>query len=186
MKLRLRKVEWHSLLTPVILLFQLVTESKEQQIKQWLTWKKRNTSSLTNQEFLFPKSESDYFAACLKTFNGFLMPKEKKKKIQIPLGSIRGPLCAMRSGLSLPLQPYFSKPLSCSFYPVWNSEILQMLWLFCAHALAQVNCFLWKVHLPKLSFPPSNSIDQLILKDRFSSKATPLGPSFLLAFRDPL
>ena len=79
MKPRLRKVKWHSLLTLATLLFQSKIESKDQTIKQWFTRKKRNTSSLTNQEVLFPKSKSDYIAACLKPFNGSLMPKGKKK-----------------------------------------------------------------------------------------------------------
>lgn len=81
MKLRLWKVKWHSLLTPVILLFQSIIESKDQTIKPRLTCKKRNTSSLTNQEVLFPKSKSDYIAACWKPLNGFLMPRGEKKNL---------------------------------------------------------------------------------------------------------
>ena len=151
MKPRLQKVKWHSLLTPATLLFQSKIESKDQIIKQWSTCKKRNTSSLTNQEVLFPKSKSDYIAACLKPFNGSLMPKGKKK-IWIPLWGMRSPLCGMRCGPSLPLQPHFQSP---SRAHAKCSAILPRLWLFCALASAHVNCFFWKVHLPKPSFPPS-------------------------------
>lgn len=163
MKRSLWKVKWHRLLTPIILLFQSIIESKDQTIKQWLTYKKRNTSSLTNQEVLFLKSKSDYIAVCLKPFNGFLMPK--RKKIEIPLCGIRGPLCDTRSGCSLPLQLYFSKGplLLLALSHAQSFTVLQILRLFCAQAFAQVICF--SAHLPNpLSPPTPTPLTNLFLK----------------------
>lgn len=51
---------WLSLLTLITLVFQTIIESKGQTIQQYLTFKKRNMSSLTNQEILFPKGKYDY------------------------------------------------------------------------------------------------------------------------------
>lgn len=131
MKLRLWKVKWHSLLTPVILLFQSIIESKDQTIKPRLTCKKRNTSSLTNQEVLFPKSKSDYIAACWKPLNGFLMPRGEKKKSKL-LCVAWEVLCATR-GLAphYPSSHASQRPARApSTRPCKRSEILQTLWLF--------------------------------------------------------
>ena len=69
---------------------------------------------------------------------------------------MRSPLCGMRGGPSLPLQPHFQSPSRARLLShAQCSEILPRRWLFCALALAQVNCFFWKVHLPKPSFPLS-------------------------------
>lgn len=109
----------------------------------------------------------------------------KRKKIQIPLCGIRGPLCDTRSGPSLPLQPYFSKdPLVLLILSHAKCfEILQMRWLFCAHAFAQVICCFWKVHLPKRSFPFRSLIllPNLSLKTDSVQRLPPWDlPSFLL------
>lgn len=170
--MRLWKGKWHGLLAPAILLLQSVIESEDQTAKQRMTCKKRHTTPWTNQQVSFPKSKSDYIAACLKLFNGFLMPKGKKNpnffvwhKRSFVWHKIWALITSPAVFLKGPLLLLILSHAECS-------EILQMLWLFCAHVFAQVKCFFWKVHLPKPSFF-SNSTDQFIFKDRFSSKATP-------------
>lgn len=165
------------LLTPIILLFQSIIESKDWTIERWWIYKKRNRSSLTNQA-LFPKSKYDYIAAYLKPFNGFFMPKGK---IQILLSGIRVhcvaqalaphylsscvPQKAPHAPYSQPRKMFYnsSKPLAFSAPMPW------IKWF----------AFFWKVHLPSsLSLFSSNSVDQFTFKDWFSSETFP--PSFLL------
>ena len=186
MKPRLWKVKWHSLLTLATLLFQSKIESKDQTIKQWFTRKKRNTSSLTNQEVLFPKSKSDYIAACLKPFNGSLMPKGKKKP-EFLCGAWEG-LCEACDVAPHYLSDRTFKAPLVSFYSVMQNVLRfsQASGLFVPLPRLKLIAFsersIFQNH-PLL--PPSNSTGQFIFKYWFSSKAT-LSEAFLPASRDNL
>lgn len=187
MKPRLRKVKWHSLLTPATLLFQSKIESKDQTIKQWFTCKKRNTSSLTNQEVLFPKSKSDYIAACLKPFNDSLMPKGKKKKSGFLCGAWEALCAACAVAPHYLSSRTFKAPLGLVYSVMHNvlkfsqgaDFFVPLPWL---KLIAFSERSIFQNHP---SLPPSNSTDQFIFKYWFSSKAT-LSETFLPATRDNL
>lgn len=108
-----------------------------------------------------------------------------KKKIQIPLCGIRGPLCDTNSVPSLPLQPYFSKdPLVLLILSHAKCfVILQILWLFlCPCFGSSYLLFFLKFYLPKPSFPSLPPIlwTNLSLKADSVQRPSPLRPSLLL------
>lgn len=169
-------MKWHSLLAPITLLFQSVIESKDQTIKWWWIYKKRNKSLVINQ-VLFPKSEYNYFAACWKPFNGLLMPKGRN-----PDSSEwqKRSFVWHRSGPSFLSDPSSQKAPSCSLDSATQNalQFFKSSGFSCACALAQVLCFFWKVHLPNPLFPPT-LLTNLSLKTDSVQRPPSLRPSFL-------